>query len=69
MLRFRQWLKAPDTEEATTCAAPVPTAIEGGMPSRISSGVMMKPPPIPNMPDRMPTARPIDSSSSTFIDS
>ncbi len=33
---------APDTEEATICAAPVPTATADGMPEKMSSGVMQE---------------------------
>ena len=50
MLRRRHWANAPDTEEATICADSVPTATAGGMPEKISSGVIRKPPPTPNMP-------------------
>ena len=35
------------------------TATAGAMPMKISSGVIRKPPPIPNMPDTKPTAAPI----------
>ena len=37
----------------------VPTATAGGTPRKIRSGVRMKPPPTPNMPDRKPTAAPM----------
>jgi hypothetical protein len=33
------------------------------------SGVMRKPPPTPNMPDRNPTAAPIARSTNRFTDS
>ena len=35
------------------------TATAGAMPTKISSGVIRKPPPIPNMPETNPTAAPI----------
>ena len=35
------------------------TATAGEMPTKINSGVIRKPPPIPNMPDMKPTAAPI----------
>ncbi len=50
---------APETDEATIWAASVPTATAGGMPEKISKGVIKKPPPTPNMPDRKPTAPPM----------
>ncbi len=38
----RYWLTAPDTDDATICAMPVPTATAAGMPEKMSSGVMQK---------------------------
>ena len=35
------------------------TATAGAMPMKIRSGVIRKPPPMPNMPDTKPTAAPI----------
>ena len=35
------------------------TATAGAMPTKIKSGVIRKPPPMPNMPDTKPTAAPI----------
>src|SRR3979490_2856359 len=35
------------------------TATAGEMPTKIKSGVIRKPPPMPNMPDTKPTAAPI----------
>ena len=35
------------------------TATAGEMPRNINSGVMRKPPPMPNMPEMKPTASPI----------
>ena len=53
------WASMPDTEEAMTWLAPVATATAGEMPVKINSGVIRKPPPMPNMPARMPTAAPM----------
>ena len=63
MLLRRQWPSALETDAATTWLALVPTATAGGTPRKISSGVRMKPPPTPNMPDRKPIAKPMPSSS------
>ena len=63
-----QCANALETEEATTWLAPVPTASAGGTPSKISIGVRMKPPPMPNMPESTPTASPIPSSRNRFSD-
>jgi hypothetical protein len=46
-------------DEATICADWVATATAGGMPRKIRSGVMRKPPPMPNRPEMKPTAAPI----------
>src|SRR5581483_8125915 len=69
MLPRCQWPTALETEAATTWLAPVPTATAGGTPRKISSGVMMKPPPTPNMPDRKPIARPIPNSRNALRES
>jgi hypothetical protein len=47
-------------EEANTCGASVPTATAGGIPKKIKSGVIKKPPPTPNNPERPPTNIPIN---------
>jgi hypothetical protein len=52
-------------EDATTCAAPVPTATAVGMPEKISSGVRRKPPPTPSRPETKPIAAPIPMIRST----
>ncbi len=57
---------APETDEATIWAASVPTATAEGMPEKISSGVIRKPPPTPNIPDRKPTAAPMPRNMNTF---
>ncbi len=54
----RMCASTPETEEATVCAACVPTATDGGTPMKISSGVIRKPPPTPNRPDNSPIAPP-----------
>jgi len=46
-------------EEATIWADWVATATAGGIPRKMRSGVMRKPPPMPNSPEMKPTAAPI----------
>src|SRR5205085_3557642 len=46
-------------EEAAMCVVTLATATAGVMPTKISSGVIRKPPPMPNIPDMKPTAIPI----------
>ena len=58
----------PETEEARIWLDCVPTETAGGTPMKISSGVIKKPPPTPNTPERKPTAPPRPSSRSTFTD-
>ena len=60
---------APESDEASTCGASVPTATVGGIPKKIKSGVIKKPPPTPNKPVRPPTIIPsnIISRTLTFI--
>ena len=48
------------------CDDTVATATAGDMPMKISSGVIRKPPPIPNMPEMNPTARPIASTTERY---
>ncbi len=43
------------------------TATAGAMPMKIRSGVIRKPPPMPNMPETNPTAAPIARSRKTLI--
>ena len=45
--------------EAAICGATLATTTAGEMPMKISSGVIRKPPPMPNMPEMKPTASPI----------
>ena len=56
----------PVIEEAMSGLAPVATATALGTPAKISIGVIRKPPPTPNMPDRKPTTPPSASMSSAF---
>ena len=42
------------------------TATAGVMPTKISSGVSRKPPPMPNMPETNPTAIPIPRMRKMF---
>ena len=42
------------------------TATAGVMPMKIRSGVIRKPPPIPNMPETKPTAAPMTSTRNTL---
>src|SRR5476649_2799360 len=50
---------APENDEAAIWLATVATATAGAMPTKINSGVIRNPPPMPNMPDTKPTAAPI----------
>ena len=67
-LRRRHCASAPDTDEARICAVSVPTATAAECLQKISSGVIRKPPPTPNMPDRKPTAPPMARKMKTFAD-
>ena len=53
-------------EEATIWAVWLATAMAGGMPRKIRSGVMRKPPPMPNRPEMNPTAAPSPSIRRTL---
>lgn len=43
------------------------TATAGEIPTKINSGVIRNPPPMPNMPDTNPTAAPIARMRNTLI--
>ena len=58
----------PETEEATIRLVPVPTATVGGTPRKMRSGVIKKPPPTPNMPDKKPIAPPRPSNRKTLVE-
>ena len=45
----------PDTDVAKILLASFATAKAGGIPKKIRNGVIKKPPPTPNNPDRTPT--------------
>ena len=62
----RRAASAPVVEEAAIWADCVATATAGGMPRKISSGVIRKPPPMPNRPETKPTAAPIARISRTL---
>ena len=64
-----QCASTPLTEVATVWLDWVATATAGGTPMKISSGVIRKPPPTPNRPDRNPTPPPRPSNSSTDTES
>ena len=64
----RAWASIPDTDAAAIWFASLPTAMAGGTPAKINSGVIRNPPPTPNMPDRKPTPAPMPSRSSTLTD-
>src|SRR5882724_7604797 len=59
MERRLQYDIAPENDEAAMWLATEATATAGAMPTKINSGVIRKPPPMPNMPDTKPTAAPI----------
>ena len=65
VLRLR-CASTPEKEEATIWLASVATATAGGMPMKNRSGVRRKPPPTPNIPDRMPTMPPSPSRRNAF---
>ena len=46
--------------------ATLATATAGEMPTKISSGVIRNPPPMPNMPEMKPTAIPIAKRRNTL---
>src|ERR1700731_2931881 len=49
----------PEKDDALMWLATLATATAGEMPMKINSGVIRKPPPMPNMPEMNPTAIPI----------
>ena len=53
---------ALEVEDAAIWLDTVATATDGRIPMKIRSGVIRKPPPIPNMPEMNPTASPMASS-------
>ena len=57
--RRRQYVITPEQDDAAIWLATLATATAGEMPMKISSGVIRKPPPMPNMPEMKPTASPM----------
>ena len=56
---------APENDDAAMWLDTVATATAGEMPMKIKSGVIRKPPPMPNMPEMNPTASPIAEHAGT----
>jgi hypothetical protein len=48
---------APETDIPKTVLATLATAYVAGIPKKIRIGVIKTPPPIPNIPDKKPTAK------------
>jgi hypothetical protein len=61
--------KNPEKEEATIILVEVATATAEGMPISISIGVRINPPPMPNMPEKMPVIMPNTRSHGTLAES
>ena len=57
----------PETDVAKILFASLATAYAGGTPIKIKNGVIKKPPPTPNNPDRTPTIALNKSISTGFI--
>ena len=55
---LRRCASAPEKDDATIWFASVATATAGGMPIKKRRGVIKKPPPTPNIPERIPTNPP-----------
>ena len=60
-VRRCQWARKAEKEEPAIWLAAEATATAGGMPMKKRSGVRMKPPPTPNMPESSPTIVPMTS--------
>ena len=58
-----QWLISAVRDEAAICVDTVATATAGGMPRKISKGVIKNPPPTPNRPEIKPTTALIPTMS------
>ena len=65
---FLQCANTPETDEATIWLASVETATAAGIPKNIKRGVIRKPPPTPNKPDKKPTIPPNPVIAKTFIE-
>src|SRR6185369_17370894 len=68
MARLRHCASAPDMEEAVTWESVVATATVDGIPANTNNGVIRKPPPTPNMPERKPTPVPSAIRTSQLTD-
>ena len=68
MLRRRHWAKAPETEEADDLRWLGADRDRRRDAEKISSGVIRKPPPTPNRPERKPTAPPMPRKMKMFAD-
>ena len=64
--RRRQYVMAPENDDAAIWLDTVATATAGAMPMKISNGVIRNPPPMPNMPEMKPTASPIANTRNTL---
>jgi hypothetical protein len=53
-------------DEAAMCPVTLATATAGEMPRKMRSGVIRKPPPMPNMPEMNPTASPMARMTNTL---
>ena len=58
----------PEADEATTWLASLATATTGGMPRNTRTGVIRKPPPMPNRPETNPTSAPSAISSGALTE-
>ena len=58
----RRWASKAENDEPAIWLAAEATATAGGMPMKKRSGVRMKPPPTPNMPESSPTIVPMTRS-------
>tara|TARA_Y100000590_G_scaffold268444_1_gene301501 strand:+ start:14 stop:283 length:270 start_codon:yes stop_codon:yes gene_type:complete len=52
---LNQYVVEPETDVANMLFASFATAYVGGIPKKIKKGVIRKPPPTPNKPERIPT--------------
>ena len=57
----------PEVDEAKILFASFATAKAGGIPIKIKNGVIKKPPPTPNNPDKNPIIKLTKSINITFI--
>jgi len=64
----REQPRAPEMDEAVIWDRVVATATVDGMPVKTNKGVIRKPPPTPNMPERKPTPVPSKMMNSQLTD-